>query len=553
MGGRFNGAVLLRQQGTPAAPAAGSDAVYAKSDNYLYVRGNTGGERRIVDILGGPQNGAIAVYNWTGGSGTDWGAQLPDPSGFSWMVTCASTGNLTLSGTSQVIDGIGILAGSKVLVKDQTLSKDNGVYIVSAGSWVRTSYHFSTPVYVGSGTVNGSTWFFPITPTGAYVQGTSPMQYTQVGPIVPTQPGAPADPVDGQLYYDDDDNGAALTFNPPAQLTMVENAGAAVATPNTGSLVLFSEDGSILYIKDDSANQRTVGQYQQWLGLITDYATGQPALTAPQSGGGLNIFSRMRARRLPAFVGPTGQDSQLQPALFSNRVATMGHINGVATQQLSNLAVTNNSAPSAVSIATTNFLTTMVRALYPTAAATAASLAGFRSTTQQWFLSNINNAGGFFFVCRFGIGVAAAGSRGFIGLSATNGALSASVDPTTLFNLVGLAWNAADTQFRVISNDASGTATTQSTLSATFSKSSLTQFYEFRLFAPSHGGGGAGGYQVYWSVHELSSGTIIQGGPITTDLPAVNTLLSAHVHYTNGTTAASASLAVQSLYVETDN
>ena len=50
----------------------------------------------------------------------------------------ATTANITLSGT-QTIDGIALIAGDRCLVKNQTLSQDNGIYIVSAGAWTRST------------------------------------------------------------------------------------------------------------------------------------------------------------------------------------------------------------------------------------------------------------------------------------------------------------------------------------------------------------------------------------------------------------------------------
>ena len=48
----------------------------------------------------------------------------------------ATTANITLSGT-QTIDGIALIAGDRCLVKNQTLSQNNGIYIVSASTWTR--------------------------------------------------------------------------------------------------------------------------------------------------------------------------------------------------------------------------------------------------------------------------------------------------------------------------------------------------------------------------------------------------------------------------------
>ncbi len=49
-------------------------------------------------------------------------------------VVCATTANITLSGT-QTIDGVAVVAGNRVLVKNQTTNNQNGIYIVAAGAW----------------------------------------------------------------------------------------------------------------------------------------------------------------------------------------------------------------------------------------------------------------------------------------------------------------------------------------------------------------------------------------------------------------------------------
>jgi hypothetical protein len=49
----------------------------------------------------------------------------------------ATTVNITLSGT-QTIDGVALIAGDRCLVKNQTASADNGIYVVSATAWTRS-------------------------------------------------------------------------------------------------------------------------------------------------------------------------------------------------------------------------------------------------------------------------------------------------------------------------------------------------------------------------------------------------------------------------------
>lgn len=86
---------------------------------------------------------------------------LPD----AWVkkaVKVATTANIALSGT-QTIDGIAVVAGDRVLVKDQTTSSQNGIYIVASGSWTRASDANTSSkisggqVSVDQGTSNGGT------------------------------------------------------------------------------------------------------------------------------------------------------------------------------------------------------------------------------------------------------------------------------------------------------------------------------------------------------------------------------------------------------------
>lgn len=53
-------------------------------------------------------------------------------------VRVATTADITLSGT-QTIDGVSVIAGNRVLVKDQSTASGNGIYVVAAGSWSRAT------------------------------------------------------------------------------------------------------------------------------------------------------------------------------------------------------------------------------------------------------------------------------------------------------------------------------------------------------------------------------------------------------------------------------
>lgn len=61
-------------------------------------------------------------------------------SGLSLKEACraATTANISLSG-EQTIDGVAVVAGDRVLVKNQDTASDNGIYVCSASAWSRAS------------------------------------------------------------------------------------------------------------------------------------------------------------------------------------------------------------------------------------------------------------------------------------------------------------------------------------------------------------------------------------------------------------------------------
>lgn len=73
-----------------------------------------------------------------------------------------TTANITLSGT-QTVDGVALVAGDRVLVKNQTTASANGIYVVAAGAWTRATDAdtwaklVSAFVFIEKGTVGADT------------------------------------------------------------------------------------------------------------------------------------------------------------------------------------------------------------------------------------------------------------------------------------------------------------------------------------------------------------------------------------------------------------
>jgi hypothetical protein len=178
-------AQLVVVEGTEAAePVAPTltttDTVYQVALAWVTVPGSatslnaaTITDKRVASRPRGLSTEAQAIVN-------QFGYKLP--------VAAASTGNLTLSG-EQTIDGVSVVAGDRVLVKDQTDKEYNGIYVASANAWTRASDFDADAdvipgslVHVEGGTINGAR-LYKLTTASPITLGTTELsfEYLDVG------------------------------------------------------------------------------------------------------------------------------------------------------------------------------------------------------------------------------------------------------------------------------------------------------------------------------------------------------------------------------------
>lgn len=132
-------------------------------------------------------------------------------------VRVATTANIALTGLL-VIDGVTLLAGDRVLVKNQTAPKDNGIYIAAASAWQRAPDADSSAevtsaliVSVEQGTTLADTRWQLVT-DGAIVLGTTALAFQNI-----TQGFAPL-------------NSPAFQGNPTAPTPAVTDNDTSIAT-----------------------------------------------------------------------------------------------------------------------------------------------------------------------------------------------------------------------------------------------------------------------------------------------------------------------------------
>jgi predicted acyltransferase (DUF342 family) len=107
---------------------ASTDTIRVKGSTVFEQNINMG-NKRITNVAD-PVN-ATDVANKAYVDSVSQGLDVKD------SVRVATTGNITLSGL-QTIDGVAVVAGDRVLVKNQTDAKTNGIYEVKSGAWSRT-------------------------------------------------------------------------------------------------------------------------------------------------------------------------------------------------------------------------------------------------------------------------------------------------------------------------------------------------------------------------------------------------------------------------------
>ena len=98
-------------------------------------------------------------------------------------VKAATTANITISG-AQTIDGVSIVAGDRVLVKNQSTASENGIYLAAASSWSRTTdmdNWAEVPgafCFVEQGTTNGDSGWVCTSDQGGTI-GSTAINFTQ--------------------------------------------------------------------------------------------------------------------------------------------------------------------------------------------------------------------------------------------------------------------------------------------------------------------------------------------------------------------------------------
>lgn len=266
---------------------------------------------------------------------------------------------------------------------------------------------------------------------------------------------------------------------------------------------------------------------------------------APPGTGNLRMFARSQAgRQLPAFIGPNGLDSNLQPALFRNSIWMWLPSTGTTVGINFGTAFTARNAGTGAAQAhptraSTNAMTSMSRATFGTGT-TATGSSGIQSANTVAWRGNAAGLGGFFFFARLGIETLATDMRVFVGLSANNAAIAA--DASTWANTVGLVKDTADLTWHIVTRNASTVTKTPTGITAT-----AGQVLDFMMYSPPNGA------NVTFRIVDTVTGTVLMDDTtVSTNLPVNTAFMFMHAQCMSVTGTTAKLLALNRMYCESD-
>ena len=410
-------------------------------------------------------------------------------------VNAATTTNITLSGT-QTIDSIALIAGNRILVKNQTNGIENGIYIVAASAWSRStdmaagSSASGSAVAVRTGTINGGSGYTCTNSPGSGVVETDPLTFVRFVTIETTLAGNGLTKVVNTFNVNIDNSTIDISSNnlrvKPLGITASQIAAGAVTdakitgpisisklasnsiTINTSSGIsggAIVQLGNSLTLSVDSTVLRTTGSQIKTTGTLTISDTTQS--TSTTSGclvlsGGLGVARNITCGSIVSAIGLTD----------GTAVMALGNLTSVGTigcTTINNSGVVTTDTLNGTTVNSTNITCTSL---------TASTLTGLTNLT----LSGTMSAG----TLTDGTATMSSGIlTGLTSFSATNITASSNISSSTI-NTGSLT--ATGTVSGAVVNGTSGTITTLVSTQITVGSSILTNGRLTNLATPTGSG-----------------------------------------------------------------
>jgi hypothetical protein len=308
--------------------------------------------------------------------------------------------------------------------------------------------------------------------------------------------------------------------------TFVRTAGSVLTgSSGAGTLVNFSAGDKEVFITQNA-------NFQFLPSLSANPAT-------PSSGA--ILYNRADATRvLPRWIGPSGLDQPVQPALFAGSITMW--LPGTGTTASINFGIswTVATTQATPTIADTSIMTRLKRATFTTTT-TAANTTGVRSAAPVVVCRS-----GFYMRVRFGILTYTSTMRVWAGLSALSGALGG--DPSAQNHSVCMSKDTGETTWQVLTRDAS--AASKTSTGRTTAAGGNTEIFDFRCFRPP-----GNGISIGVRVVDVATETVVLDDTLkSSNLPGDDQLLYSHCEAMNVAGGAGSAVAIflAKIYVETD-
>lgn len=288
--------------------AASGDFVKVTLDGFGRVTGNTAVTTADITALVDATYVNVDGDTMTGNLSMSGGATvtgLPTPTngsdatpksyvdalttGLTWKnaVAAVAASDITLSG-EQTIDGVAVVAGNRVLVKGQTTAADNGIYVVAAGSWTRSTDAdafgelVSAAVFVEQGTVYADTAWVQSAELTAFA-GQSWIQFAGAG----TYTAGTGLDLTGNVFSVNLGAGIAELDTDAVGIDLYSGAGALVLT--TDGAARSTDNASKLHLllkASGGLTQDTDGLYIPAAGVVNSMLANSSVSTNADSGTG---------------------------------------------------------------------------------------------------------------------------------------------------------------------------------------------------------------------------------------------------------------------------
>jgi hypothetical protein len=295
--------------------------------------------------------------------------------GLSWKqpVLTATSANITLSGL-QTVNGVTVVAGDRVLVKDQSTASQNGIYIASATAWTYAvgaddwAEYVGAIVFVSSGSLNGTAWYSTAQPGGTL--GTTALNWSNFS-VASSFTAGTGLTLTGTVFSITNTGVSANTYgsassvpvfavNAQGQLTSVTNTSIAIGATQITSGTIDSGRLSGSYsgitglgtLGDLTVTNAIVGSITGNAATATTAGSATTATIATNIAGGASGSIPYQTASGTTALLPKGTDGQILalasglPSWINNQTGTVTSVSGTGTVSGISLSGTVTSSGS---------------------------------------------------------------------------------------------------------------------------------------------------------------------------------------------------------------